>query len=79
MEEAKNGIFAYSDALLAKTEEWKKAGGFTHRKPCKEWKQHKNCNHYARARYRHFKPEIDALLSMMGFSEAKPKAKKELS
>ena len=63
-----NSIFKKSDALYLQTEEWKKAGGFKHKKPCKEWKQGLRCNHYARARYIHFKEEIDSVLSIMDIS-----------
>jgi hypothetical protein len=63
-----NDIFQKGDILFQKTEEWKKSGGFKHRKPCKEWKQGLRCRHYAKARYRHFKTETDKLLEDMGLT-----------
>ena len=62
---SQNSIFAYSDRLYAKTEEWRKAGGFKHKKPCKEWLKGKRCSHYARARYNHFKEETNNLLKLI--------------
>ena len=56
-----------SDLILAKAEQWKNEGGFRHRKPCKEWIRYKHCDHYAIARYRHFKGEIDLILKGMNF------------
>jgi hypothetical protein len=56
-----------SAEILAKAEKWKNEGGFAHNKPCKDWKTNKDCIHYAKARYKHFKAEIDLLLEEMGF------------
>jgi len=57
-----NPVFDRSDRLFQKTEIWKKSGGFKHKKPCKDWLAGKNCSHYAKARYKHFKQEIDSIL-----------------
>ena len=56
------------DELWQKTEQWKEDGGFKHRKPCPQWKRGLRCEHYAKARYRHFKTEIDDLLQGIGLA-----------
>lgn len=54
------------EEVWQKTEAWRKAGGFRHKKPCEEWLNGKRCSHYAKARYRHFKTEIDTMLGQIG-------------
>ena len=61
-------IFTDAERLYRKTEEWRKAGGFKHRKPCEEWLKGKRCSHYARARYNHFKADVDSLFKAMNLS-----------
>jgi hypothetical protein len=53
-----------SDEVWRKTEEWRKTGGFKHRKPCEEWLNGERCSHYAKARYKHFKTEIDSIFNL---------------
>ena len=60
-----NPVFKLSDEVYKKTEAWRRKGGFKHRNPCKEWLRGKRCLHYAKARYRHFKPDIDKIVSTM--------------
>ena len=54
-----------TDTLLEMEVSWRKQ--YRHRKPCKDWLEHERiygygfCRHYALARRRHFKKEIDAL------------------
>ena len=55
-----------SDVLWERTETWRINGGFKHKKPCSDWLQGKRCSHYAKARTRHFKLELNELLSNMG-------------
>ncbi len=52
--------------IWQKTEAWRKAGGFRHKKPCQEWLNGKRCSHYAKARYKRFKTEIDSMLQQIG-------------
>lgn len=63
-----NDIFTASETLYQKTEEWRRAGGFKHKKPCKEWSKGKRCEHYAKARYNHFKSDVDNLFKMMNLN-----------
>lgn len=55
-----------SSKILLKAKEWKATGGFKHKNPCQDWKRNKHCIHYAKARYRQFKSEIDPVLKDMG-------------
>lgn len=48
-----------TDLVIAKQHEWK--GRWVHKKPCKEWIRNKDCKHFTRARYLHFKSEVDIL------------------
>ena len=60
------------EEVWQKTEAWRKSGGFNHKKPCQEWLDGKRCSHYAKARYRHFKTEIDSMLQQIGLGNSKP-------
>lgn len=59
-----------SHILLAKANQWKKAGGFKHGgSPCEAWIRNRHCIHYAKARYKKFKPEIDLIVKEMGLQD----------
>lgn len=55
-------VLVKTQEVWQKTEAWRKAGGFRHKKPCQEWLNGKKCSHYTKARYRHFKTDIDSML-----------------
>ncbi len=48
-----------ADILSFKQRIWKE--NWRHRKPCREWKEKKDCKHFVVARYRHFKKDVDEL------------------
>lgn len=62
----KKDLLSGAKRLWLETEKWGES--WMHEKPCKEWLQQEEifgkgfCKHYAEARYKQFKGDIDSIL-----------------